>query len=141
MDASPGTLLEALAAVLPQLPSLLTLNISYSRLGNTLPSSLSKLTGLRVLDISNSFAMSPGPGPGPSRPLPAAWCNMTSLQVHKAEQTGLGGTLDSLPLEAGCLPSLEALHLSGNRDISGTLPAGEPTAVVSQRCLGCGQNR
>lgn len=129
VEGSAETPLEGLASMLSQLPSLHTLNISYSRLGNTLPASLSKLKGLRVLDISNSFAMNPGPDPGPARPLPAAWCNMTLLKVLKAEQAGLGGNLDSLPLLAGCLPSLEALHLGGNRDISGTLPAGEHSHV------------
>lgn len=113
--------MQNLTAALLQLPNLQVLNTSYSLLGgSSLPAAWSGLQQLQVLDISRSNMWN-----SPPRMLPAQWCNMTSLRVLKAEQTGLGGTLDALPVSRPCMPSLQVLQLGGNRDLGGTLPPGK----------------
>lgn len=118
-NGADASTLSDLTAALLQLPDLQVLNISYSMLGSSLPNAWSGLQKLRVLDISRTQMWG-----NPTRSLPAQWCNMTSLQVLRAEETGLGGSLDSLPLSGACMPSLRVLLLGGNRDLAGSLPLG-----------------
>lgn len=105
------------------MPNLRTLNISYSRLSSTLPASFNALTQLQVLDVSYTYVM--WPQPGSPRAVPPEWCSMTSLKLLRAEQAGLGGSLDALPVLNGCMPGLQRLYLGGNRDLLGSLPDGE----------------
>lgn len=103
-----------------RLPRLEVLNISHSRLGGSdLPAAWANISSLRVLDISSTYSWG-----SPARPIPAAWCGMASLQVLVAQEAGLVGSLDSLPVQGGCMGGLRTLMLGGNRDITGTLPAG-----------------
>lgn len=98
------------------LPNLKLLNISNSRMGDHL-FALRTLTKLEILDISRTFTWG-----NPSRDL-MAFCGLTSLKVLVASEAGLSAKMDTLSLSA-CFPNLQVVRLGGNRDISGTLPAG-----------------
>jgi hypothetical protein len=77
-------MLDNLAAALSQMPNIRTLNISYSRLAITLPTSFSTLTQLQVLDVSYTYLM--WPQPAAPRAVPPEWCSMASLKLLRAEQ-------------------------------------------------------
>lgn len=130
-----GTL-QNLTAALLQLPGLQVLNISSSMLGNSFPAAWGSLQQLQVLDISRTYMWG-----SPARALPGEWCNMTALRTLQAEETGLGGSLDALPVSGACMPSLRVLLLGGNRDLSGSLPAGAFMSCTSRLHVGAGRFR
>lgn len=101
------------------LSNLEALDISGSNLcGVPLPDAWSALTKLKRLDISSCFKAY-------DRMIPAAWAGMSALQELRAENAGLAGGLDGLPISGGGMPQLRVLLLAQNFKLSGTLPAGE----------------
>mmetsp|Transcript_21207 Transcript_21207/g.53360 ORF Transcript_21207/g.53360 Transcript_21207/m.53360 type:complete len:372 (+) Transcript_21207:134-1249(+) len=89
--------------------SVATLNVAGQNMGGNLPASLSSLTSLRQMYMSdNNFAGS----------LPADWSTLTTLEYMDLSNNGLTGPL---PQEWSAMGSMRGMKLIGN-ELSGTIP-------------------